>query len=231
MIHAEFDSYVEVYAQQHADSIRLSGEAPDYFAEYKIREMKRLANGWGMTSPEILDFGSGIGNSLPALRKFFPNRRTTTADVSSQSLDLARRLHGLYEPQLLMNDRVPADDNSFDITFTACVFHHIPEDEHIHWLSEMARVTRPGGRLVLFEHNPWNPATRHAVRNCPFDENAVLISPPEMRRRVAKAGWNAPRIDFHLFFPRPLAALRPAEGALRWCPAGAQYTVHASAPK
>lgn len=62
--------------------------------------------------------------------------------------------------------------------------------------------------LLLFEHNPWNPLTRHAVANCPFDENAVLISAPEMRKRLRTAGFRNVRIDYRLFFPGFLSALR-----------------------
>ena len=31
----------------------------------------------------------------------------------------------------------------------------------------MSRVTRPGGIVAIFEHNPWNPLTRKAVRGLP----------------------------------------------------------------
>ncbi len=229
---AEFDTYVADYERQHRESIRLSGEAPGYFADYKIRELARLAAGWGLNQPEILDFGSGIGNSLPGFRRCFPGHSVTSADVSGESLVNARRLHGGDEPQLLIRDgRIPAPDSSFDLVFTACVFHHIEHEEHIHWLGELKRVTRPGGRLVIFEHNPRNPLTRHAVRNCPFDVNAHLIAPRAMRRRVTEAGWSAARCDYHIFFPARLAFLRGMEPWLRRCGIGAQYACHAEVPR
>lgn len=230
MIDSEFDNYVGDYEQQHHESIRVTGEDPEYFSEYKIRDLKRLANIWGLESPAILDFGCGIGNSLPGFRTYFPENSAACADVSAKSLSAARARHGGEEPQLLIsNDRLPGADASFDITFTACVFHHIPEEEHLHWLRELRRVTRPGGHIVIFEHNPLNPLTQRAVRKCPFDVNAVLIAAPEMRRRMKTAGWTTPQIDYHIFFPRALARLRPLESWLRWCPAGGQYTCHAVA--
>lgn len=232
MLDAEFDAYVEDYANQHKQSIKLSGENPEYFAEYKIRELARLSSQWDFKSPDILDFGSGIGNSLPAFRKYFPGNPVTSADVSVGSLDAAVKLHGSGEAQLVIaGGKIPADDNSFDVVFTACVFHHIPEEEHIGWLADLRRVTRPGGRVVIFEHNPFNPLTLHAVRNCPFDENAVLIKPRELRRRLTEAGWHAPQTDYHIFFPAALSRLRPLEGYLRWCGIGGQYACHAIAPK
>lgn len=225
---AEFDRYVADYERQHRESIRLSGEGTGYFAEYKIRELARLAAAWGLEAPRILDFGAGMGNSLPAFRRHFRDSRIVMADVSAESLRMARSLHGGDEPQLLIRDgRLPAGNGSFDITFTACVFHHIPEEEHGAWLAELRRVTAVGGHLVIFEHNPLNPLTRHAVASCPFDENAVLIRAGTLRSRVAQAGWSHPRTDYQLFFPAALAKLRVLEPALRRIALGAQYACHA----
>jgi SAM-dependent methyltransferase len=229
---AEFDVYVKSYADQHSKSIRFSGENPEYFAEYKIRELARLVSGWSCDNPNILDFGSGIGNSLPAFRKYFPSNPVTTADVSSASLDAAIELHGPQETQLIIaNQAIPAEADTFDVVFTACVFHHIPEDQHVDWLAEVRRVTRDDGHIVIFEHNPINPFTQHAVRNCPFDKNAVLISPREMRNRLRKAGWLMPKTNYHIFFPAALSKMRFVDRYLRWCGIGGQYACHAVAPK
>ena len=76
---------------------------------------------------------------------------------------------------------------------------------------------------MLFEHNPWNPLTRHAVATCPFDVNAVLISAPEMRRRFRAAGFTDVDLKWTLFFPAFAAPLRPLEAGLGWLPLGAQY--------
>ena len=118
---------------------------------------------------------------------------------------------------------LPFDAGTFDLVFTACVFHHIPAEDHIRLLSEIRRTLTPQGRFVLFEHNPWNPATRHAVATCPFDANAVLISAPEMRRRLRAAGFADVRLRWTLFFPAFVSALRPLERWLGWLPLGAQY--------
>ena len=128
----EFDGYVENYASQHKDSIRFSGEEPEYFSLYKIKALARMAEGWDMTMPRILDFGSGLGNSVPGFRKYFPRVSVTQSDVSSESLTRAKEIYGGQEAQLLIeNNRIPEEDNIFDLAFTACVFHHIPQEERI----------------------------------------------------------------------------------------------------
>jgi SAM-dependent methyltransferase len=228
MAEAEFDGVAADYHAQHAASIRLSGESTDYFARYKAQDTSLLARQAGCEVKDLLDFGSGIGNAVAPLRESFPEARLTCLDVSAQSLALSRRQHGedihyrAYDGQ-----RVPEDLGAFDAIFTACVFHHIPAGQHIDLLAQLRGHLRPGGLFVLFEHNPWNPLTRHAVATCPFDANAVLISAPEMRRRMLAAGFADCRIRYRIFFPAPAAALRPLERWMTGLPIGAQYSLSA----
>jgi SAM-dependent methyltransferase len=125
---------------------------------------------------------------------------------------------------LLDGPTIDAPDASFDVAFSACVFHHIPHEEHAHWLEELRRVVRPGGMVAIFEHNPLNPLTVRAVNTCPFDANARLIRARALKRSLGLAGWQRPAVRYHMFFPRRLAALRPIEPFLTWLPLGAQYS-------
>ncbi|MFD0850352.1 class I SAM-dependent methyltransferase [Sphingosinicella xenopeptidilytica] len=225
MTEAEFDVHADTYRRQHADSVRLAGEDLDYFAAYKIEHVASVLARAGQSPRTILDFGAGIGNSYTPLRQTFPDNRIVSLDVSEGSLSVCRKLHPDAETCLYDGRKLPFDDGTFDLAFTACVFHHIDASEHIGLLGEIRRVLRTGGRFFLFEHNPLNPLTRHAVRTCPFDEHAVLIAGREMMRRTSAAGFSTSRLQYQLFFPGPLAALRPLENALRWLPLGAQYSL------
>ena len=106
------------------------------------------------------------------------------------------------------------------------MFHHIPSDAHGEALREIRRVLRLDAPLMIYEHNPYNPLTRDAVNKCPLDENAVLIRPAEMARRCRAAGFRDVRVQYRVFFPAALKAMRPLESHLRWLPIGAQYAVH-----
>lgn len=226
MSQAEFDAYVDEYDAQHAASIRLSGEDPDFFAEYKAVETAHALASEGLLPAAIMDFGAGAGNCVAPLQRHFPDAALTALDVSAASLARCRsRAIRPLETVCYDGEHLPFDAGAFDLVFTACVFHHIPEAQHVSLLREIRRTLKPGGRFVLFEHNPWNPATQHAVRNCPFDANAVLISGPEMRRRLQAAGFADVRLTWRLFFPGPLAMLRPLERGLGWLPLGAQYSL------
>jgi SAM-dependent methyltransferase len=224
---AEFDKFADEYRSLHASNIAISGEGPDFFAEYKIKDIvaEYLAHaGGGAHAPKVLDFGAGVGTSVPFVRKHMPHATLTCLDVSAKSLEVGqRRFPGQADFMHFDGTRIPFNDDSFDIVFAACVFHHIDHDEHISLFAEIRRVLRSGGMAFVFEHNPYNPLTVRAVNTCPFDENARLIRPAGMRNRLFAAGFGSARIRFRIFFPGILQALRPLERWLTWMPLGAQY--------
>ncbi|MGF6313302.1 ubiquinone/menaquinone biosynthesis C-methylase UbiE [Bradyrhizobium sp. i1.8.4] len=231
MEEAEFDRFADEYESQHRRNIAVTGEAPEFFAEYKISQLATFVPDLLVSPTRILDFGSGIGNSIPFFRKYFPNALLTCADASSRSIELSqKRFPGKELFAHVKGNEIPLDTDSFDVVFSACVFHHIAHEDHRHWLAEMLRVTRPGGMLAIFEHNPFNPLTVRAVNSCPFDENAKLIPASALMRSINDAGWVWTGLCYHLFFPRALAALRPIEKHLSWCALGAQYSARARKP-
>lgn len=228
MDHAEFDLFADEYESLHKANISFSGEKPAYFARYKIAILRSYLS--DSSEPQnILDFGSGIGNSIPHFRDFFPHSQIICTDVSSRSIEIAkRRFPGREESILIEGNGIPLASESVDVVFSACVFHHIPAQEHVTWFRELYRVLRPGGVITLFEHNPFNPLTKRAVESCPFDVNASLIRCQTLAARMMDADWIDIKTRYHLFFPRSLSFLRRIEPALNALPFGAQYSIFAT---
>ena len=232
MEEAEFDKFAAEYRTLHAESIKASGESPEYFAEYKIvdvaAELAR-ARGGVVERAAVLDFGAGVGYSVPFFGRHMPRARVTCLDVSQKSLDMGAARHGgVADFRHFDGKRIPYADGTFDAALASCVFHHIPHAEHVELLAEIRRVLAPNGLLLVFEHNPLNPLTRHAVNTCIFDEHAVLIGAPTMRRRALAAGFAAADVRYRIFFPHWARGLRPIEKWLTWLPLGAQYYVRAT---
>jgi SAM-dependent methyltransferase len=225
----EFDQFASEYVALHAANIRASGERPEYFAGYKVADAAREARLRGVLVERVLDFGSGIGSSIPFFQAAFPRAHLTCADVSSACLEISRNRF----PEAsachveLSGKRLPFPDECFDLVFSACVFHHIQHEQHRLWLTELRRVTAPNGMLMLFEHNPRNFLTVAAVRECPFDVNARLVDAKTLLRRVVRSGWRDTSVAYRVFFPHLLAFARPMERFLRRLPLGAQYFVSA----
>lgn len=229
-LRAEFDLLADEYHDQHKANVAITGEGPEYFAEYKIADLATLVRERGLPAGQILDFGSGIGNSVPFFRKYFEQSELHCGDVSARSIDIAQTRFPGQEKYALINKEIPLPTHSQDIVFSACVFHHIPHEEHQYWLAELLRVTRPGGLLAIYEHNPLNPLTVRAVNTCPLDVNARLIRGGTMRKRTLAAGWEDARVDYKLFFPSILKSFRPLEPRLGWLGLGAQYRMAARKP-
>jgi ubiquinone/menaquinone biosynthesis C-methylase UbiE len=223
---AEFDSFAEDYDRLHELNIAVTGEKPEYFHEYKVRVLREMTRARGLEPRKLLDFGVGIGNSLPFLRRYFPGAELTGADVSARSLEVAAgRFPGVATGLWIEGERIPAEVGTFDAAFSACVFHHIAHEEHGLWLEELRRVTRVGGVLAVFEHNPLNPLTVRAVNTCPFDENARLVRAGEMVERFKASGWREVEMRYHVFFPHALAGLRGLEKWMGRVPLGGQFSV------
>ncbi len=222
---AEFDRVADEYLELHAENLKISGESPEYFARYKIDEIRRIWSKRGWPEPKtILDFGAGIGNSVPHFRRSFPSAEIIATDVSEFSLAIARqRFAGVARFELYDGAGPIASDGVVDLAFSACVFHHIEASEHVELLRRLRRTMAAGAPLVIFEHNPINPVTQHIVATCPFDENAVLIGARTLRARMAEAGFTRIEMAYTGFFPGPLAGLRRLEPFMKRLPIGAQY--------
>jgi len=230
MDQTEFDAFADEYQLAHARNIRASGESPEFFHEYKVAD---VASALGPTSADtrlgILDFGCGVGNSLPYFRRHFPRSDITGLDVSQKSLAVARQRFPDMG-SLVQWDGVgplPFPSKSFDVIFAACVFHHIASNEHLALFQEWHRTLKPGGIAFVFEHNPFNPLSVRAVNTCPFDANAVLIKPRRLVSVLEQAGLADAHCRYRIFFPHAIRRLRPVESYLGWLPLGAQYRVSA----
>ena len=223
---AEFDKFADEYHNLHQENIRITGENPEYFAEYKIRDLSRVEQIVGGEVKNILDFGTGVGSSIPFLAQYFPGTSLFGTDVSENSLTIARkRFPGLGEFSLFDGNMLPYSEGQFDLALATCVFHHIPANEHIKLIQEVTRTLRRGGVFMIYEHNPINPMTLHAVNTCSFDENAVLLKRCQVRNVLREAGMEVVMQEYRVFFPAILKLFRPLEKCLRWFPLGAQYFV------
>lgn len=215
---AEFDRYALSYEELHATVLGAMGEGTGYFARYK-RDVLEDMLGPGFASP-VLDFGCGIGNLTQLLTTSFPNVHgydpsSGSAQIAATRTPGARFFHEVEE--------LPRAH--YGAIVLANVLHHVQPAQRSALLASIHDLLLPGGRLVVFEHNPWNPLTRRVVDACPFDENAVLLYPSEATRLLQSARLAGGGVKYIVFFPRRLQMLRPFERRLAWLPLGAQFCV------
>ena len=228
---SDFDAYSDTYREAVEESIAFSGAGLDFYTRAKADSLLELA-GARVGPPQglsFLDVGCGPGETDRFLRGRVA--RLAGVDVAPDMVDRARERNPWAEYRgYAPGEPIPFEDGSFDVSFAICVFHHVGRGERVPLLREMARATRPGGLVVLFEHNPLNPLTRKAVRGCEFDRDADLLTRRTGSRLLAEAGLTEPDGRYILFFTRESGLLRRVERGLGWLPLGAQYAVFAQRP-
>ncbi|NQX99506.1 MAG: class I SAM-dependent methyltransferase, partial [Flavobacteriales bacterium] len=196
-----FDEHAKDYRETHDKSVEMSGADSDYFSEYKIIEMLKFEDA---SEPlKILDFGCGDGNSSIYIRKHFPNATIFGTDVSESSVQIANDKNIANANFKPYDGKIfPFNEGEFDLVFTSMVFHHIEHKLHDSILKEIYRVLKIKGRFYNFEHNPNNPLTRKVVRECEFDEDAVLLKPSYNKLITNNSGLKTDKLNYTLFFPR-----------------------------
>jgi SAM-dependent methyltransferase len=216
------DPYPDYIAEVNR-SIAFAGAEQSFFTAGKAKRAIDILQTQGLNpaAMSLLDIGCGVGLIHPYLASRFKDM--VGVDVSAEALASARannpsNLYWQYD-----GVRLPFADQCFDAAIAICVMHHVPPPKWGGFVAEARRILRPGGMLMIFEHNPWNPLTRLAVSRCAFDYDAVLLSPSQSTRLLRQGGFVSVGREFLFFTPFPAAPIQRAEQALRWCPAGAQY--------
>lgn len=217
---SDFDRIGEDYDAILADTVGFGGE-PGYFHRRKAEAVREVLGADFRGS--ILDFGCGVGGVLRELVAMFPRARVFGYDPSRKSVEVAAEVEGAA----LATDRwewLPL--GAFDAVLVSNVLHHIEPADRPAAVGRIHGALRRSGRLMVMEHNPYNPVTRRVVATCPFDEGVVLLRPGHVRGLLRDNGFDDIRLRYTTFFPQFLGRLRRLERWLGWCPAGAQtFTV------
>ena len=217
----DFDDYSASYDELLRESTKLYVEDSEYFAQYKV---DLIRNAIRRPVARMLEYGCGTGRNIAYLQAAFPDAEIVGTDVSAASLAIASAANPTATFEI---EREDLDVGAFDLIFVASVFHHIPPPERAAVMGTLARRLAPGGSIDIFEHNPFNPVTRRIVSTCPFDADAVLLKPAELRELFRGAGLDLRRKSYCLFVPPKLSWLLPLEKYLGWVPLGGQYWVSA----
>lgn len=222
-----FDRYAPNYDDLLKDPLRdrFAGGS-EFFIRQKCRIVeRRLLRHFGRRPLRVLDAGCGQGTALAMMDGTI---HAFGSDISWPMLtDAVRRGPvTLQEPYQL-----PFADDTFDAAYAFCIYHHIPDADHVRHLSELRRVVKPGGEVLVFEHNPYNPVTARIFARAPIDRGCHMIAPPALRGTFRSAGLQQIDQGYLLFVPEPLHPLLGAiEPALAWLPLGGQYFVSGRKP-
>lgn len=120
-----------------------------FFRAYKAHTWETLQIAKGAS---ILDVACGVGYDVIGMATAHPEARFTGADRSAAFLDVARaRAASLSNARFVVGDaaHLPFPDGAFDGARIDRALQHLADPAGV--VREMARVTRPGGRIVAAE--------------------------------------------------------------------------------
>jgi ubiquinone/menaquinone biosynthesis C-methylase UbiE len=122
----------------------------------KFRELRQRTASLARLQPgdAVLDVGCGTGTlAMEVARRVGRAGRVAGVDPGTQqiaraSLKAARR-NVPIEFQIGVIEQLPFPDQTFDVVFSTLMMHHLPASLKRQGLAEIARVLKPGGRLVI----------------------------------------------------------------------------------
>ena len=174
-----------------------------------------------------MELGCGTGFFLLNLLQSGVAKKGSVTDLSPGMVKVALRNAenlGLdVDGRVADAERIPYDDNTFDLVVGHAVLHHIPDVEQA--LSEVLRVLKPGGRFV-FAGEPstigdfyarWMSratwwATTHVTK---FGPLKAWRRPQEELDESSRAAALEAVVDIHTFDPDELADIARSAGADR----------------
>ncbi len=115
-----------------------------------INHRRLIARNFPSPPKRVLDCGCGTGIYASS----FPSESYTGIDLSPKYIERARRCYPEYRFKVMDATALNFANESFDAVIVSGVIHHLPNIDSQRLLSEVWRVLRPGGQLLLWEDVP-----------------------------------------------------------------------------
>ncbi len=151
----------------------------------------------------IVDIGTNIG-TLPHLLKSAGYTDVTGIDISEQSIEYGLKKYPELAHRLLSYDgnRIPFDNNTFDVVTLFDVIEHIPDVPHF-LKTEVARILKPGGLCIFQTPNKplnilWTIVSKRTIRTIREflkTEHCSLQTQSSLRRNFDNAGFDSLQLE------------------------------------
>jgi SAM-dependent methyltransferase len=195
---SHFDEVADVYDET----------LPAHVVEHYLAKRTQFVLSTCPPPARLLDVGCGTG--AVAARLTACGYDVTGLDPSPGMLNqLHARAPGIKAVQGSAT-QMPFGEGEFDLSLTVATMHHIADPPAVRSaLMEMVRVVRPGGRVLVWDHNPRNPYWPLLMRRVPQDRGDERLIPVEELVAGLEAGRAEPLMVTQLgmvpdFVPRRL---------------------------
>jgi ubiquinone/menaquinone biosynthesis C-methylase UbiE len=163
------------------------------------------------TDARILDLGCGSGQLAARLAQRVPHGSVLGVDPAEEMIRVGRRQHRRKNLSFEVgsSDAIPSGAGTFDVVVSTISFHHWSRP--VESLREIARVLRPGGRLLILDfcRDSLFMAALDQVQSWLQPSHSGIASANEMRRYFSRARFH------HIEITKPRWLLMLAEGTSR----------------
>ena len=140
----------------HSRRAALRGEPSYVWRAGQERRLRMMARWAQLDDAHVLVAGCGVGMYARQIRSRYATR-VEAFDIEIDRVTAARA--GLPNALVAAGETIPYAADTFDALLSHEVLEHVADDRRS--LSEMLRVVKPGGRILLFCPNRWYPFETH----------------------------------------------------------------------
>lgn len=140
-----------------------------FHSQYRKVRQKALVLAQIRPGERALDVGCGTGTlAIEVARRVGRTGRVVGIDPGAKQIARARakavRHHLSIDFQIGVIEQLPFPDQTFDVVFSTLMMHHLPAPLKRQGLAEIARVLKPGGRLIIADFKRKQERTGRAAR-------------------------------------------------------------------
>ena len=143
--------------QAYSDKAAERGEPSYVWRSGQERRLQMIQQWVSLENGRVLDNGCGVGTYLDAFGRFTDQRFGLEVE-HGRAHEALTYAEGVVQA---VGEGLPFASNSFDFVFSNEVIEHVEDDRLC--MAEMVRVTRPGGRILIFCPNRWYPVEQHGI--------------------------------------------------------------------
>jgi SAM-dependent methyltransferase len=161
---------------------------PSHVAEHYLQRRLGLIGQRALAGSAVLDVCCGTGRLASALME--RGYRVAGLDASVGMLGVFRERQSVGLAVAGQAQHLPFRSESFEMVLSVAALHHIATPQIVAAaLAEMWRVVRPGGTVLVWDHNPLNPYWPIIMSRVPQDSGEERLIPlDEVRRGLLAAG-------------------------------------------
>jgi SAM-dependent methyltransferase len=175
------DSHFDRVAAVYDDSL------PAHVVDHYLRKRTRFVLEH-CPRGRALDVGCGTGALAARLAR--AGYDVVGVDPSDGMLEILRAKAPEVDAVRGSGTSLPFAEDSFDLVLSVATMHHIAgADEVGRTVSEMVRVARPSGHILIWDHNPRNPYWKPLMARVPQDSGEErLLGESELVDDLRDAG-------------------------------------------